>query len=168
IGNNTGTGATNFLAEGIYCDDNSSGFTITHNTVAHCNLGYFLHNANNITLTNNTGYNNGMGLFISNDNGATFTTNIYSHQNKFIAATATGTLGIGDERTIYYATAHTSGCDICNFGSSDSNYYARPIDDNLTIRYTIYAVADNDANLAMWQTYSGLDAHSHKSPATIT
>jgi len=168
IGNNSGITSSNYSAVGIYCDDNSSGFSIRNNTVFNCSVGIYLHNANNINIINNTVYDNGFGLFINNDNSSSSTTNIYSHQNKFISETATGSLGITDQRTVYYATAHPVGCDICNFGDIDSNYYARPINDNLTIRHTIYGVVDNDANLAMWQTYSVFDSHSHKSPKTVT
>ncbi|KAA9039313.1 T9SS type A sorting domain-containing protein [Ginsengibacter hankyongi] len=168
IGNNTGTTSTNFSAVGIYCDDNSSGFYLRNNTVANCNTGIYLHNANNIAVTYNNIYDCGLGLFVSNDNISFFTTNIYSHQNTIIAKTTGADFTPQDQRTVCFATIHTSGNDIRNFGDIDSNYYARPIDDNLTIRYTLYGAADNDANLTMWQTYSGFDVHSHKSPKTIT
>ena len=169
IGNNAGANSSSLLASGIYCDDNSSGFTIRHNSVSNISYaGLYLHNANNCTATYNTFYNCWLGMFISNDNPATFTTNIYSHQNTIIAKTSGVNFSVQDQRAISFATAHTSGNDIRNFGNIDSNYYARPIDDNLSIRYTLYGVADNDANLAQWQTYSGFDVHSHKSPKTIT
>jgi parallel beta-helix repeat protein len=63
ISNNiiTNGAGQNFIAAGIYMDDNSSGFLINNNTITNCNLyGIFLHNASNMTVTNNT-ISNGLG-----------------------------------------------------------------------------------------------------------
>src|SRR6185312_3716808 len=49
----------------------------------------------------------------------------------------------------------------------DSNYYAVPINDNLTIT-TKNSTTTTNRSLAMWQTFSGLDANSKKSPISIT
>jgi hypothetical protein len=58
-----------------------------------------------------------------------------------------------------------------NFWSvMDSNYYARPIDDNLTF-YTRDAANGQTVvtrSLAQWQAFTGKDAHSLKSPLAIT
>ena len=54
------------------------------------------------------------------------------------------------------------------FNTLDSNYYARPIDDNSTI-ITAISGASTNRTLASWQTYvSPFDSHSNKSPMTIT
>ena len=51
-------------------------------------------------------------------------------------------------------------------GSAGNNYYARSTDDNLTFKLTIPAVTCYA--LSGWESYSGLDANSKKSPKTIT
>ena len=54
------------------------------------------------------------------------------------------------------------------FGIADSNYYARPMDDNLTFRLSQPALGTIQKSLATWQTFTGQDAHSRKSPIAVT
>ena len=103
-----------------------------------------------------------------NDNPNVYTTNITSQQNIFFANLSGTPFTAQNQLSINFATDHN---DIQNFGSSSSidyNYYARPIDDNLTCVGTLFGVADNFYNLTQWQAYSGYDAHSKKSPKTIS
>ncbi len=169
IGNDEGTNSSNNgKASGIYCDDNSSGMTILNNSVA--NVAYaaiFLHQANNITVRGNTTYNNEIGLLVDADNSS-YTTNINCKQNIFVAKTTGKSLTLQNQLSIWFRTTHTTGNDIRNFGTVDSNYYARPFDDNLTIMGTVYTVADNSYSVSSWRTYSGFDLNSNKSPKTIS
>ena len=57
--------------------------------------------------------------------------------------------------------------DIALLGSLDSNYYARPIDDNLTIQTGTPTAGTVDRTLAQWKVFSGQDANANKSPATV-
>ena len=55
------------------------------------------------------------------------------------------------------------------FQSCDSNYYARPIDENKILNTNINNASWGYYNVAQWQTYIQIhDAHSKKSPKTIT
>jgi hypothetical protein len=67
---------------------------------------------------------------------------------------------------MYFHT--TNNDDMSLFGIADSNYYARPMDDNLTFRLSQPALGTIQKSLASWQTFSHQDANSKKSPITIT
>ena len=61
--------------------------------------------------------------------------------------------------------------DVVNFFTTcDNNYYARPIDDNVTFFVTInHGGTYLHFTLAQWQAYIKIfDSHSKKSPKTIT
>jgi hypothetical protein len=75
---------------------------------------------------------------------------------------------IPDQISLWFKTGWTTTGDIANFGLCDSNIIARPISDNNTIIGTVYGVADTYYTLSSWQTYSGFDIHSSKSPKTVT
>lgn len=169
IGNDEGTnGTNNGKAYGIYCDDNSSGMSILNNSVANTvDAGIFLHQVKDIIVRGNTTYNCRVGLFASNDNSDTsyHTTGLDVKHNIFVAKT-TGTLYTPQDQIALWLASMTD--DLSNYGNIDSNYYARPIDDNLTIYWTIYGNNDWTYSLDTWQTFSGYDTHSNKSPKTIT
>jgi hypothetical protein len=81
----------------------------------------------------------------------------------------TGTINtIPDQISLWFKTGWTTTGDIANFGLCDSNIIARPISDNNTIIGTVYGVADTYYTLSTWQTYSGFDLHSTKSPKTVS
>ena len=168
IGNGDGTTNSGSRAEGIFIDDNGSGFQISNNSVA--NIGYWgimIRNGNNINVNGNTTYNCN-GFYVYNDNPNVYTNNITSQQNIFFANLSGPAFTAQNQLSINFATIHN---DIQKFGSSSSidyNYYARPIDDNLTCVGTLFGVADNFYNLSQWQSYSGYDAHSQKSPKTVS
>jgi hypothetical protein len=88
--------------------------------------------------------------------------NVTMRNNIFISKTAKQPVG-------YF---YTKDNDIASFGKIDSNYYARTIDDNLTIigitgLYTGSTQITTKYALATWQKKYGHDAHSKKSPKTI-
>ncbi len=164
VGNGEGTddpGGSSAL--GIYIDgDLSSGLQILNNSVA--NIGYggiYLHNSHDVVVKNNTVYNsNYMGLLVKNDFPGSFITNLTITNNIFFAKAST-------QLALQATTLYN---DISNFGIIDGNYYARPLDDNLTIlaQPNGQFIAGTYYNIAGWQTYSGKDANSLKSPKTIT
>ncbi len=170
IGCDAGTGGTNNgKASGIYCDDNSSGMSILNNSVANAiYAGIFIHNGNNIKIRGNTTFNCGIGLLVDNDNSGSYTKGMVFNANSFVAITTGSQFTPQNQVCLSFKTAHSSGNDIANFGTADSNYYARPMDDNLTIIGTIYGIADNYYSLSTWKSYFGNDINSKKSPKTIT
>ncbi len=73
------------------------------------------------------------------------------------------------QHTLYYTTG--SGNEgVRSLGSVDYNYYARPIDDTKSFRNQIYLWNGPTTyrTLAEWQSYSGLDSNSKKSPKSIS
>lgn len=148
-------------AEGIYCDEPTSGIHILNNAVANVGFaGIYLHDSHDIELKNNTVYNNPVALFIKNDNAGTSITNLDIKNNILFARTAT-------QFALRATTLHN---DVKGFGAIDSNYYARPIDDNL-----VFFVQSNGEDgrseyysLSQWQLYLGQSMHSLKSPKAIT
>jgi hypothetical protein len=70
---------------------------------------------------------------------------------------------------VYYSTA--GGDDaIRQLGIADNNYYARPIDDTDTMVTETNAWSGPTIyrTLSGWQSYTGLDYNSKKSPITIS
>lgn len=169
IGNYSGTTYTTPAANGIYCDDNSSGMTLLNNSISNVAFAaIFLHQAKNITVTGNTTFNSHIGLLIDRDNTVEHTVGINAKHNILIGNN-TGTINtLNDQISIWCKTSYTTAGDIAGFGNIDSNIVARPIDDGNTIMGTIYGVADTYYTLSSWQTYSGFDLHSTKSPKAIT
>jgi len=162
IGSNAGTSTTgNPIAHGIYLDWGTANMEVSGNSIANCtHSGLYIHDAFNLNIRNNTSFNNGQFqiLFASFDAGVPIRTDILKN-NVFVSKAATQVIG----------SFQTVADDIRSFGTLDSNYWARPVDDNMAINYSIknYASSAN-VTLAQWQTYSGQDPHSKKSPKTTT
>jgi len=153
-----GIGAASPSLFGIYLDGDSKNTFITNNTIAHCKNGngIFILNSGSCTITNNVCYDNGSQLaFVHAYGGGMNIANMTVKSNIFFSKTI-------KQLTFYYRDDNGS----FNFGVADSNYYARPIDDNLAITTQVVYIP-TDRTLAGWQTFSGQDSHSKKSPKTI-
>ena len=161
IGNVNGTPGTISMAEGIYLDEYASNVIVTNNTVANCgNSGIKLHKAHNDIVTDNAIFNCKTGIDIQNSSViADYIHGISLRRNIFFAKTSSQYL-------MYFHT--TNNDDMTLFGIADSNYYARPMDDNLTFRLSQPALGTIQKSLASWQTFSHQDANSKKSPITIS
>lgn len=164
IGAGAGTDNPSYLpAHGIYMDDNAAGVAISSNTVANCGeYGIYIHNAHEITINNNTVFNNKNQLGMVHDNIAAYSpvknTTLFS--NVFFSVNATS----------HAAEFKTIVNDISNFGAFDSNYYCRPVDDNLVINTSFVnngTYYNSDMDLAGWKTFSGDDKNSKKSPVRL-
>lgn len=145
-------------AEGIYMDVSASYADITNNTIANCiNLGLYLNNTRNINMSGNTIYNCGSQLRMTKFQNIPLINNTFNN-NKLISRTA-------NQLVIYLSNDYDAAT---NYFTGNNNYYARPIDDNVTMK----AFADGNGSgyytLAGWKTFSGQDANSQKSPKTIT
>lgn len=167
IGNDEGTnGTNNGKAYGIYCDDNSSGMSILNNSISNIiDAAIFLHQAKDIIVRGNTTFNSRVGLFINADDNTKHTTGIDVKHNTFVANT-TGTMYTPQDQYALWAASYFS--DLPSFGTIDSNYYARPIDDNLTIVGTKYGVSDIKYSLGTWRAAFGYDLHTNKSPTSVS
>ncbi len=158
IGHGAGAIRQTSLSEGIYLDEYASHLVVTNNTVANSgNSGIKLHKAHDNTITDNTTFNCQRGIDYLNSSGSNIR-NISLRRNSFFAKFAA-----------QYASVFSSVADdIALFGAADSNYYARPIDDNLTFSVTQPSTGWQQKTLATWQTFTGQDAHSRKSPIAVT
>jgi hypothetical protein len=166
IGNSQGNpdGVTN-QANGIYNDDASTGISVIGNTIANMpGEGIAIHNATSITIRSNVLYNNGAtdggGISIRTDNTNDFLTGMNVTDNRIVARTS-------NQRTLKMLSVHD---DVATWGTFDSNYYARPIDDAAPINVvkTLPFYTDTNYSLSGWQSLSGQDIHSHRSPKSIS
>ncbi|MDQ2718252.1 MAG: right-handed parallel beta-helix repeat-containing protein [Bacteroidota bacterium] len=151
-----GTADNTTQAMGIYLDGLSSNVNVIGNSISKADQGIFINNSSNINIISNTVFNTGQAIYLRKYNSGVAMPNVYVHKNIFFAQAAT-------QRTQEWYFEPGNTVTLPSGYSSDSNYYARPIDDNLTIRYQ-----GVNKNLATWQGLSGQDAHSNKSPRTIT
>ncbi len=154
-----GVGTSDPTLTGIYLDGNSKNTTITNNTISQClSEGIHILNSGSTVITGNTCYNNGSQLgFWHAFGGGTPITNMTVKHNNFFAKTKSQLAFYYREDTYPFNT----------FGTADSNYYSRPIDDNQTIQTAIMYTATN-RTLAGWQGLSVEDAHSAKLSKSIT
>ncbi|MGD0756230.1 MAG: Ig-like domain-containing protein [Bacteroidales bacterium] len=158
IGDLSGTpSGSGHCVAGIYCDGYSNGITITGNTVANCSHAGYLGNSNtNGVITDNTFYNNEVQIYldcISYSNGQN---NIQLKRNIAFCKTE-------NQLSLLY----TAYSELTSTANLDDNYYVRPIDDNDVINNWIYPGKEVYYSIAQWQSHSGQDANSHKSPITI-
>jgi len=140
-------------------DDFANGVNIHDNSVSGCNMGMYLHGVTSSTIQNNKVFNNSYAqLQMTEESGELFS-NLTITNNKLVSKTASQLV-----LSIFLRTATMASSVVM-----DNNYYARPVDDNLTIAvevrtpsysYTLY-------NLSGWKGLFGKDANSSKSPMAI-
>lgn len=150
----------NTLVNCFYADGVSSNIEFYNNTGAFApQAGILVNNADsNINVHDNTFFGNGQyqAFIVSND--LNFPIRSLSFKNN---------ISVSKYATELVTSWNSLINDISTYGICDSNYWARPIDDNLT--FETYIPPNNvKRTLAMWRTYSGYDIHSNKSPVTIT
>ena len=160
IGSIAGTLSTIAGIKGIMMEVYSAFIEIRDNTIANAGVsGIHLNSSHDLIIRNNTSFNNRYQILSQGaaTDPAEYTRNLSIYRNVFFSLAQTQiTLDMWSVRD-----------DVALFGTADSNYYCRPIDDNLTI-LTSAAGVGASRSLASWQTYSGKDANSKKSPQTIT
>ncbi|HVT84108.1 MAG TPA: tandem-95 repeat protein [Chitinophagaceae bacterium] len=166
----TPTGIGGGSANGIYIDDDSPNKIILNNTVAFMQqLGMEIHNSSNIVISANTLFNNGShvlpgdnggaGIGIGEDNyGSTLIRNL-TMSNNILVYTNT------DNAILRVSSIND---DISSFGTFDNNYYCNPLINNPDLLFYRNPSGPNWVTLSGWQSFSGQDAHSKKSPKTIT
>jgi parallel beta-helix repeat protein len=144
---------------GIYLDDASNGVSVIGSSIYNCGFGIYLHNSHDNIIRSNTIYGCGNALHIVNNNMEITMSNQRIASNIFVATGTTNKVASID----YTET-------IQPVYSADSNYYARPQDDITTIEYRVRnpLYSYNLLTLAKWQTYTGQEVHSKKSPQAIT
>lgn len=113
-----------FPASGVYLDNGSSPTDILNNTIYNCNKdGIFIHNSAGSKIIGNTIYNNPKQISMVEDEDGVQIRNFVITGNILFSKNA-------DQ----FATWLKSASDaISSFGRWDSNVYARPIDDRVSI-----------------------------------
>lgn len=163
VGAGEGTNNLDYLpAEGIYLDDNSANVEISGNTIANCaNSGIYVHNSNKFSIKNNTLFNNQTQLLATTDREG----------YPITGGQVSGNIFFSKENTQKVSSYILMGNNFDEMGAFSSNYYARPLDDKLTIS-TEYL--DEDQNrlrkayaLEDWQSIYSIDQGSKKSPIIL-
>ena len=137
-------------AAGIYLDANSSGITVSGNSVAGCLSGLFIHESRNILISNNTLYNNGTQLYFSHN-----TTNFTTKNN-----TTSGNILYSQNSSQYNLGLITINNGIQTFSTFSGNYYDSSINNMFLINANGKAL-----NLGLWQYLYGKDITSVDAPA---
>jgi len=145
-------------ASGIYCDANSGGITISGNTISGCVWsGIIIHSSDNNKITNNTLYNNDRTqIFFAYSSGWDYIRGTTLTGNKLIAKKSTNI------NVVFYFQYWEANSGL--FGISNGNYYARPVDDDDVFYFWPAISGDNFKTLSEWQSLSGQDYNSGKSP----
>jgi hypothetical protein len=144
---------------GIYLDEYVNNVEITGNTIANGDWGgIFLHNAHDCQINNNIIYNHRYQVHVSQY--APASRNMVETGNQYIAKQAA-------QEVWYYRTYVAD--DPSTMGTSNNNYFARPIDDSKTIHCDFFQSGGSGTQyftLDQWKTNFKLDAASLKSPIT--
>lgn len=148
-----------FAAEGIYLDDNATNVEVSGNSVAHCsNNGLFLHNARDIQVTNNTFFNNSVQFTTVHDDLGQAITNLTVSNNRFFSK----------KTEQINALLRSKENDFQNIGNFSGNYYARPLDDNMTIYTENYKTnAKKWYDFNAWQASLGKNKEAGTSPVKV-
>jgi parallel beta-helix repeat protein len=162
IGAKAGTYSTNptyIPAEGIYLDDYTNNVQVINNTAAYCaDAGIYVHNARDFTLVNNILYNNNsMQLgFQHDDLGYSILGGIIRRNQLFSQSASQLVLRLQSKDN-----------DIANFGSSDSNYYCRPSNEDRINVTNWFNNKQNFYSLSGWQSALNNDLHTRKTPVHV-
>jgi hypothetical protein len=143
-----------FIAAGIYLDDNTYGVKVLNNTVINTALyGIFLHVTNKIIATGNT---------------------VVSSRAIPFAQQGSSSSGVAGQSYYYNNILYSSTASqkVLSFGYSvgatnmDSNYYLRPV---LETNKIIDVLTNNTySTTAAWSAFYGFDTHGHDTPIGIT
>lgn len=156
--NNT---ANAYIARGIYLDSGADAATITNNTVAHTLAsGLNFHSGDNNEVHDNLCYDNGYDftfpiaqIQLYKDTDYPSCTGNDISRNQFIAKLA---------NQYSFLESGFSAAEAILLGVTDSNYYARPIDNDSVMYYQSI-----ERPLTTWQTFSSQDAHSTQGTQTV-
>jgi parallel beta-helix repeat protein len=148
-------------AAGIYLDEYVNNVQVTGNTIANGDwAGIFIHNTHHCQITNNIIYNHRYQMHLSQYSLSS--RNMVETGNQYIAKQAF-------QMTWFYRTYVADNPS--TMGTSDNNYFARPLNDDKTIRlgFLMNSGGDTtDISLAQWQSQYRLDLASRKSPVTYS
>ncbi len=171
LGSTEGTSSTIPDADGIYMDDNTGNVEILDNTVTNViGAGMYIHNNFNMNVQGNTLYANLREQLNFTHNLAYVNGTLVSYTTPLRNVTLKNNILVSAKTNQTVFTAYSISNDLDSTGTTDSNYYARPIDDNLTMNATLNisgTMLSSQYTLASWKATYKKDAKSKKSPTTI-
>lgn len=144
-------------AIGIFLDDCVENVEVIGNTIfGNTQWGVFLHAANHVTFTDNTLFdNNTCQLVVYHNNGSCPIRGHIIKRNVIVSKTISQLV----------AQYESNADDLQQYGLIDSNYYARPFNEEATIRGVINSGQGGNYELKDWRNFSkGHDIHSKDSP----
>ncbi|MFT3680253.1 MAG: right-handed parallel beta-helix repeat-containing protein [Ferruginibacter sp.] len=171
VGAPEGTAGSTPDVDGIYMDDNTGNVDILDNTVSNvAGAGMYIHNNYNMNVQRNT-------LYANHREQMNFTHNL-AYINGALSPYTTPLRNITVKNNVLFSkysdqtvfTAYSIRNDLDSTGTTDSNYYARPIDDTWTIdatRNVSGTYVSGDYTLSTWKTTFKKDAASKKAPLSI-
>ncbi|MVM30428.1 hypothetical protein GO755_10320 [Spirosoma sp. HMF4905] len=148
-------------ANGIMLDDCVENVELKDNTIFNNHQwGIYLHGSSNITLNGNTSFDNKVAQFVMyHDGGYCPFRNNTVKNNVFVSKQISQLTGQYESNTN----------DLALYGDIDSNYYARPFNDQTSIFAVINATQAFLYGLPDWRNLSGgKDIHSQSSPITYS
>lgn len=161
IGNGFGTTKGGAVVYGVYMDDGVRGVDITGNSISNiASSGMYIHNTHEVNIIHNTMYNcgNEQTLFVHDNITPTDPIRNVVFKNNIMVSKVASQLCF-NIRSIKN--------DIALTGVTDSNYYARPTDDNIVFG-ALTPLIKTRYSLEGWKaTYPIFDAYSKKSPKKI-
>jgi len=150
------------LGSGIYLDEYSNNFTATNNTVSDCAVaGIKLHKSQHHTVTGNTVYNCTTGIGLWN-----WTAEYCLHDQTVTGNIVVAKYAIQD--VLNYTDKYPSAATALTTQVLNNNIYARPINDNTSIKTNVLSEGTILRTLSGWKTYSSQDATSIISPFAVS
>jgi parallel beta-helix repeat protein len=159
LGALNGTDRAWVASSGIYLDDRVYGVEVTGNTIANCvKTGIYVHNTSAVTLRNNTLFDNRVQLTLTHDQLAA--------DNPIRELNVKNNIFFSRRRTQRVLQVKTIKDDINLMGAIDSNYYCRPLDENMINSVTYVnssgAGVGNAYELKGWQDAFVYDKNSQR------
>jgi len=142
------TGAVVGNASGIYLDDNTTGVTISGNSISACTTGVFFHHARNIVMTGNTIFNNTIAQIFLQHNETNFALKNNIISNNIIYSE------YKTQYNVYLSTIALAN-DITRFATLSNNYYSPTLDNIFP-----FDINGKLVNLQLWQNVYGKDVNS--------
>jgi parallel beta-helix repeat protein len=162
IGAPVGTYYTVYSTSGIYMDNNNSDVEIRDNTLANCrDYGLYIHNSSNKIIKRNTCYNNSrrqLAMIQEIDRPSTIRNHVITNNILFSK--------FPDQVVSHLESSQN---DFDYFAKLDSNYYARPLDDRITITNFQTATPKTlNFDLEAWRKTYGEDQYSKRTCRQIS
>jgi uncharacterized repeat protein (TIGR02059 family) len=158
-------------SHGIYLDGISNALVSNNTAAGNDGCGIFINAAQNVTAEYNTCYDNIWGIRILSETGGLARNHNINH-NILVAKKVTEPSNTWNQ-SAFGVVSKLDGADIPQFGTSDYNYFARPVnnDNYIDVWKNAWGWAPGDRmayNLSEWQSTYGKDNHSASSPVTIS